>query len=374
MEGPLTATINAVEIAHSPTLVATQPEGERLAAGARAGEYVVDRFLGAGAMGEVYAGRHPVIDKRVAIKVLRRELAASAEAADRFVREAKAAGQVDHPGVVDVFGFGRLDDGRLYLVMDLVDGDPLRARLAKGPLPVDDALAILAAIADALDAAHARGVIHRDLKPDNIVMAGSTPKVLDFGLAKLLAPGAEAGPGTLTGRGSWLGTPGYMAPEQWAADGAGPASDRYALGVIAFELLAGQLPFAASNVPQMMEQHFRASVPPLTSRGGATTAFDAVLRRALAKGIPTRGSRPRARSSTPCAPRGPASARPGRSCRRPPAWACSASVSSPRCSRTAAAVTTPRPRPSRPRSRPRRSASRRTRPARGSCATTATSA
>ena len=102
--------------------------------GATAGDYVVERFLGAGAMGEVYAGRHPVIGKRVAIKVLRRELAASAEAAERFVREARAVNQIDHPNVIDVFAFGRLDDGRLYLVMDLVDGESLRARLADGPL------------------------------------------------------------------------------------------------------------------------------------------------------------------------------------------------------------------------------------------------
>jgi serine/threonine-protein kinase len=281
--------VSTGDLATAPTLVASSPPGravdagDRLAAGTRAGEYVVERFLGAGAMGEVYAGTHPLIGKRVAIKVLRRELAADAEAADRFLREARAAGQIEHPNVVDVFAFGRVDDGRLYLVMDLVDGDTLRARLAGGALPARTALAILAQLADALDAAHARGVVHRDLKPDNVVMAGATPKILDFGLAKLVSTTAGELGASLTARGTWLGTPGYMAPEQWSADGATAASDRYALGVIAFELLAGRLPFDATNIPQMMEQHFRAAVPPLTTRGGTTTVYDAVLARALAK-------------------------------------------------------------------------------------------
>jgi serine/threonine protein kinase len=280
-------------LAHSPTLAATPPrdDGDRFAAGAKVGEYVIDRFIGAGAMGEVYAGVHPVIGKRVAIKVLRVDLAASAEAAERFIREARAVNQIDHENVVDVFAFGRLDDGRLYLVMDLVEGKSLRAALVNGPLEIELALMILDKIADALDAAHARGVVHRDLKPDNIVLSSSTPPkvfVLDFGIAKLFSTAnadEKTGPGTLTGQGTWLGTPGYMAPEQWSVDGAGPASDRYALGVIAFELLSGALPFSAPSVPGMMEQHFRADVPALSARGGVgiPAAVDAVVKRALAK-------------------------------------------------------------------------------------------
>ncbi|HTL37983.1 MAG TPA: serine/threonine-protein kinase [Kofleriaceae bacterium] len=284
-------------LALSPTLSAARPAGsatEQLAAGAKVGDYVVERFIGAGAMGEVYAGKHPVIGKRVAIKVLRHELAASAEAAERFIREARAVNQVDHDNVVDVFAFGRLDDGRLYLVMDLVEGRSLRAHLVDGPLPLDRALAILDTIADALDAAHAKGVVHRDLKPDNIVLSNATPPkvfVLDFGIAKLVSKANEGdgevktGPGTLTGQGTWLGTPSYMAPEQWSVDGAGPASDRYALGIIAFELLTGAPPFSASSVPAMMEQHFRGKVPAVSTRGavGVPAAVDAVLERALAK-------------------------------------------------------------------------------------------
>jgi len=283
----------AESLAHGPTQAATEPHGsgdvERLAPGIVIAEYVVEQFLGAGAMGAVYEGRHPVIGKRVAIKVLRRELASTTEGAERFVREARAVNQIDHPNVIDVFGFGTLDDGRLYLIMDLVDGRSLRKLVQDGPLPVARALDILGAVGEALDAAHARGVVHRDLKPDNVMISSGSPRlnvyVLDFGIAKLLVDGGGA-VATLTGQGSWLGTPGYMAPEQWSADGAGPASDRYALGVMAYELLSGKLPFQASTLPQMMEQHFRAPVPALASASGTLvelTAFDPVLSRAMAK-------------------------------------------------------------------------------------------
>jgi tRNA A-37 threonylcarbamoyl transferase component Bud32 len=243
----------------------------------RAGDYVIERALGAGAMGDVFAGRHPLIGKRVAIKIIKRHLAASPEASERFVREARAVNQVDHPNVVDIFAVGRLDDGRLYLVMDLLDGEALSARLVRGRPPADETLTILAGIAAALDAAHARGVVHRDLKPDNVFLAEGRVLVLDFGIAKLLAPDGAIKPGTLTEQGAWLGTPAYMAPEQWGAEGAGPASDRYALGAIAYEMLAGKPPFAATSLPAMMEMHFRAPVPSISA------AVDQVLTRALAK-------------------------------------------------------------------------------------------
>jgi len=284
----MNAMADSGPLAHSPTMAATSSrDEERLAPDTRVGDYVVERFIGAGAMGQVYAGNHPVIGKRVAIKVLRRDLAASPEAAERFTREARAVNQVAHENVVDVFAFGQLDDGRLYLVMDLVEGRSLRAKLVDGPLELESALSILDRVAEALDAAHDKGVVHRDLKPDNIVLSNAIPPkvfVLDFGLAKLISSDAAPGPGTLTGQGTWLGTPSYMAPEQWSADGAGPASDRYALGVIAFELLTGTQPFSATSVPGMMEQHFRAKVPTLSSRGVALPpAMDEVIARALAK-------------------------------------------------------------------------------------------
>jgi len=275
----------AESLAHSPTLAAAPAERDPLAPGSLAGEYVVERLVGAGAMGEVYAGHHPVLGKKVAIKVLHGELATSAESVERFLREARAVNAVEHAGVVDVFAHGRLDDGRLYLVMSFVAGVTLRAKLVGGALPLADAIALLAPIADALDAAHAAGVIHRDLKPDNIMVSDSGRVfVLDFGIAKL-APAGQTGvtsPGTLTGRGTWLGTPAYMAPEQWSSDGATAASDRYALGVIAFELLAGAHPFTASNIAAMMEQHFRARAPSLVEHG-VPAAVDDVIARSLAK-------------------------------------------------------------------------------------------
>jgi serine/threonine-protein kinase len=271
-----------------PTLPEVAPAtDERLAPGTRAGDYELERHLGAGAMGDVYAGKHPLIGKRVAIKVIKRALASSAEAVERFLREARAANRVGHANVVDVFALGRLADGRLYLVMDLLEGEALAARVRRGRLAPERALAILAPIAGALDAAHARGVVHRDLKPDNVFLSGPpdspTVFVLDFGIAKLLTTATDA-PVALTGAGTWLGTPAYMAPEQWSADGAGPASDRYALGVMAYQLLTGDLPFHASSLPGMMEQHFRAAVPTVSTIGiGLPAGVDAVLARAMAK-------------------------------------------------------------------------------------------
>ncbi|MBK9032008.1 MAG: protein kinase [Myxococcales bacterium] len=282
----------ADSLGQEPTVLASGVplvDGEVIAAGTHAGDYVIERTIGAGGMGEVYAGRHPVIGKRVAIKVLRRDLASRPESAERFLREARAVNQVDHPNVVDVFALGRLADGRLYLVMDLLDGESLRATLAAGALPAARALVILEQVAAALDAAHDKGVIHRDLKPDNIVLTGPsdrpTAHVLDFGIAKLVADAQGDAVATLTGQGAWLGTPAYMAPEQWTADGATAASDRYALGVLAFELITGKAPFHAPSLPAMMEQHFRAAVPSVTTAAGAAlpAGLDRVFARALAK-------------------------------------------------------------------------------------------
>ncbi len=289
------------DIGTGPTVAAAprgpDPVGEvlpdRLVEGDAVGDYVIEHFLGAGAMGDVYAGRHPVIGKRVAVKVLKRELASDREASERFIREAKAVNQIDHPNVINVFNFGQLkgDDGRLFLVMDLVDGRSLRKVVEEGPLEIVAALDILDKIADALDAAHARGVIHRDLKPDNVMLSKTNQVfVLDFGIAKLVSATATASgtTGTLTGKGTWLGTPGYMAPEQWSAEGASTASDRYAFGVMAYELLSGVLPFKAPTLPQMMEQHFRSPVPALSSKGMLRklehhATIDPVLARAMAK-------------------------------------------------------------------------------------------
>jgi serine/threonine protein kinase len=232
----------------------------------------------------------------VAIKVLHAQLAASADAGLRLVREAQAVNQVAHPGVVDVFAYGRLDDGRTYLVMDLVDGETVRARLRRGPLPPAVAVEVIDAIARALDAAHARGVVHRDLKPDNVMVHDGPPltvKVLDFGIAKLRPQAGAPSTATLTAQGSWMGTPAYMAPEQWSADGATAASDRYALG----------------------GNRWRRSVPsrrrPATRAAGS--AHRLAARPARSRRRPRRRHRPRPR------PR-PASAAPRRGSRSASRW------------------------------------------------------
>jgi tRNA A-37 threonylcarbamoyl transferase component Bud32 len=296
-----------------PPTVASAGAGdhpERLAAGARAGEYVIEAHVGAGAMGDVYRARHPVIGKRVAIKVLKRRLADSPEALERFVREARAVNRIDHPNVADVFAMGRLEggDGRLWLAMSYLEGEPLGRRIRSGgPLAPEAAVEILRPVCEALAAAHGQGVIHRDLKADNIFLArpgggsgvgtgdgtgAATQRVyvLDFGIAKVLADVAadtqKASPASLTAEGAWIGTPAYMAPEQWTSEGVTARTDVYALGVVAYEMLTGHPPFSGTSLPALMEQHFRAEPPAMSTPSGGVRvpeAFEAVIRRALAK-------------------------------------------------------------------------------------------
>jgi tRNA A-37 threonylcarbamoyl transferase component Bud32 len=273
-----------------------EPGEERLPAGAKAGDYVIEEHVGAGAMGDVYRANHPVIGKKVAIKVIKRKLAGSAEALERFVREARAVNKINHPNVVDVFAMDRLADGRLWLAMSFLDGESLGRRLRRtGSVPVDEFLDLLRPVCEALTAAHAQGVVHRDLKTDNIFVArgatGDAPGrvyVLDFGIAKVLADVAAetAQRHSLTGQGAWIGTPAYMAPEQWTSEGASFKSDVYALGVVAYEMLSGHPPFTAPSLPAIMEQHFRAEPPPLSTPSGGVRvpqALEEAVRRALAK-------------------------------------------------------------------------------------------
>ncbi|MBE7454995.1 MAG: serine/threonine protein kinase, partial [Kofleriaceae bacterium] len=251
------------------TAASTPGRGDDLAAGEAAGEYVIDHRIGGGAMGDVYAGHHPVIGKKVAIKVLKRELAARADGAERFLREARAVNQVDHPAVVDVFALGRLADGRLYLVMDLLAGESLRVRIGDGPLPPAVTLAILRQVAAALDAAHARGVIHRDLKPDNIVVTGPSDRpaahVLDFGIAKLNRNTPDAAESAnLTRTGALLGTPYYMSPEQVFGEKEIDArADVWSVGVILYESLTGVRPVDGDNLGQLFTVIATGTIRPI---------------------------------------------------------------------------------------------------------------
>jgi hypothetical protein len=255
---------------------------EGLGAGTMLGAYRIEGELGGGGMGTVYEAVEPTIGKRVAIKVLRSAFAEDAEQVGRFEREARAANEVRHPAIVDVFAFGRLGDGRPYLVMSLLEGRSLRDELtSRGKLPAAEAWAIARDVADALSSAHAASVIHRDLKPDNVFLErlGDAPmrvRVLDFGIAKVQS---QKDFERLTNTGVPLGTPSYMAPELWWGSDVDARVDQYALGAMLFELIAGHLPFSANGFMQLVQKHLHEAPPPL----GASPPVDAFVARLLAK-------------------------------------------------------------------------------------------
>ena len=238
---------------------------DRLAVGALvAGRIRLERFLGRGGMGEVWAAKHEVPGKRCALKFLHGSGAPGETQLQRFAREARAACTIDHPGVIDVHDVFALDDGAPVMVMELLDGETLAAKLQRdAPLPVGEAADLLMQIASAIGAAHAAGVVHRDIKPSNIFLVASegdtAVKVLDFGIAKLLS---NADPATTTGR--VVGTPAYMAPEQLRGErDIDHRADIWAMGVLVYEMLSAKRPLEGHSVGEIVEQLLTEGVPPL---------------------------------------------------------------------------------------------------------------
>jgi serine/threonine-protein kinase len=255
--------------------------------GLQLGEYKVLEHLGQGGMGVVYRGEHPVIGKRVAIKVLRPELASDPKQLQRLKDEAKAVNAIRHPGIVDIFGFNQAPDGSQYFVMELLEGQSLEEMLhQRGKLKAWEALPILDQALAALDAAHGAGVIHRDLKPSNMFMVQLPDhthlvKLLDFGLAKI--GGAPRGSTPQTSN-VVVGTPEYMAPEQARAQDVSPRTDIYAMGIVAYELLTGDVPFTTeSAVETLMMQLDMPPTPPGEREPTIPAAIEKLILRMLAK-------------------------------------------------------------------------------------------
>lgn len=260
--------------------------------GAVVGGFRIVRRIGAGGMGAVFEAEEVTIGRRVALKVLLPKLAVDASFSERFLREAQALGRVRHPTVVDVFTFGNLEDGRPYFVMPLLEGRTLREELAaRERLPPDETWRIVRDVVAGLAASHAAGVLHRDLKPENVFLAQwegeRRPMLLDFGVAKWSPDPSspdEATPARLTATGTPIGTPAYMAPEQWWGQPPEQATDQYALGVMLHELLSGSLPFVATALPDLLTRHLHEAPPSLASKGtDVTPEIEAFLARLMAK-------------------------------------------------------------------------------------------
>ena len=230
--------------------------------------YTLEGEIGRGGMGVVFTARDERLKRQVAVKVLPPELAFREEIRLRFLREAETAASLSHPHIVPIHSVGEGPDGLVYFVMAYVDGESLGAKLKRrGRLPPDEARRIMIETADALGAAHALGIIHRDVKPDNILLEGSRGRVVvtDFGIAKALSS-TTAG-ATLTGTGVAIGTPHYMSPEQAAGDREiDGRSDIYSLGVVSYQMLTGELPFHAPTVPGILLKHITEQAPLITDK------------------------------------------------------------------------------------------------------------
>ena len=247
---------------------------------ARIGHYRVLRKLGEGGMGVVYAAEDDRLGRQVALKVLR-DSSPDPDARARLVREARIAAGIAHPLICQVFELGEWNN-QPFIAMELVDGEPLAARLARGALAPGEALPIALSVVDALRVLHARGIVHRDLKPSNIFVTQAGVKVLDFGLARPVEASAADTATALTQAGTILGTPRYSAPEQLTGQAVDARADLFSAGVVLYEMLAGRAPFQGANIGAQIHAVLYET-PPVLTGSPAIAAIDRVLHRALAK-------------------------------------------------------------------------------------------
>jgi serine/threonine-protein kinase len=263
MQTMVSTASTAVQPVAVESVCSVPHEPDVLQPGAKAGPWVVERELGRGGMGAVYGVVHESIGKRAALKVMHSRLI-SGSSAERILLEAKVVNAVGHPNIVDIFETGTLEDGRPYILMERLDGVPLSFRADESKILPDQVIVILLQVCDALIAAHAANIVHRDLKLDNVFLIDNpddpaTPRVklLDWGIAKVISNDVRH-----TIEGQLVGTPQYLAPEQARGAQVSPQTDVYSLGVMAYELFLEQLPFEAETSAEIMAMHLRCAPPP----------------------------------------------------------------------------------------------------------------
>jgi serine/threonine protein kinase len=266
--------------------------GGRSSSGALIGKvlgrnYRVLEFIGAGSMGKVFVVEHITLKKQFAAKLLTAELARHPQAVARFETEAHAASRLDHENIVSIIDFGKTDDGTVFIIMELLRGMTLQARMDQGPLSIDEVVGIVLQVCQALAAAHSAGIVHRDMKPDNIFLCrrpGSVPlvKVLDFGIAKARENSLREG--RITIQGQLLGSPEYMSPEASRGRDVDPRADTYAIGILLYELLCGQVPFRHDNSLEVLHMHaYQQPRPPRELAPDLPLALERLILRALEK-------------------------------------------------------------------------------------------
>lgn len=290
---PVAHSASLDTIMGAPDVTAQLPAQDPLSGRTIEGKYRIDGVIGAGGMGAVYRATRLLIGDEVAIKILHTERIADPHAGERFRREAQAAARLKHPNAVSIYDFGVSSDGLQYLVMELVEGQSLRQLIRQqGPLSVSLVAQIAAQVCEALDEAHRQHIVHRDVKPDNIILnrtaAGLRVKVLDFGIAKLRDDTASH----LTQTGSVMGTPHYMSPEQCLGEELDSRADIYSIGIVLYEMLCGRVPFESPTATAVVVQHVNQMPAPLRSiNPSVPPEVESVVLRALQK-------RPEARQQT----------------------------------------------------------------------------